>query len=138
MFSDTLIRPSNLRILANYFRNISLWLVEISAIICSVRFLPAVAATRVFLGLLLALFVNVGQSQQTKTAKTDDEIRQAIIAQSIASYRGNCPCPYNSDKAGHKCGGRSAYSRPGGASPVCYAKDVTQKMVDDYKREHAR
>ena len=105
-------------------------------IICSVRFLPSVLTTRVFLGLLFALFVSVGQSQQTKVAKTDDEIRQAIIAKSIADYRGNCPCPYNTDKAGHKCGARSAYSRPGGASPLCYAKDVTQKMVDVYRKQH--
>lgn len=35
-------------------------------------------------------------------------------------YRGNCPCPYSLDAAGNMCGGRSAYSRSGGASPHCY------------------
>jgi hypothetical protein len=96
------------------------------ALIRRTRFLP-----------VLVLAVGFGQTQPTKPAKTDDEIKQAIINQSIASYRGSCPCPYNTDRAGHKCGARSAYSRPGGASPVCYAKDVTQKMVDDYKaRNH--
>lgn len=70
---------------------------------------------------------------QNKTKKTDDQIRQEIIAASIAAYKGNCPCPYNVDRRGHKCGARSAYSRPGGATPLCYAKDVTQKMVDDYR-----
>jgi hypothetical protein len=79
----------------------------------------------------LALGIASGQTQ--KTAKTDAEIKQSIIAESIASYRGNCPCPYNIDRAGHRCGARSAYSRPGGASPICYARDVTQKMVDDYR-----
>jgi hypothetical protein len=90
------------------------------------------------LGLLcaLGLAIGVGQSQSSKTAKTDDEIKQAIIAQSVSNYRGSCPCPYNTDRAGHKCGARSAYSRPGGASPVCYAKDVTQKMVDEYRKQH--
>jgi len=83
---------------------------------------------------LLVGFVN-GQTA-TKAAKTDEEIKQAVISESIAGYRGNCPCPYNTDRAGHRCGARSAYSRPGGASPVCYAKDVTQKMVDDYRKKH--
>lgn len=72
---------------------------------------------------------------QTKAPKTDAEIKQQIINESIAAYRGNCPCPYNTDRAGHRCGKRSAYSRPGGASPLCYAADVSQKMVDDYGRK---
>jgi len=59
-----------------------------------------------------------------------------MIAESIAGYRGSCPCPYSTDRAGHRCGGRSAYSRPGGASPLCYSKDVSEKMVEDYRRTH--
>jgi hypothetical protein len=82
---------------------------------------------------LLAVVLVTAVGQTTKVEKTDAEIRQAIINESIASYRGSCPCPYNTDRAGRKCGARSAYSRPGGASPICYAKDVTQKMVDDYR-----
>jgi hypothetical protein len=85
--------------------------------------------------LVLALGMTWGQTGQIKKAsKSDAEIKKAIINDSIASYRGNCPCPYNTDRAGRRCGGRSAYSRPGGASPICYAKDVTQKMVDDYRK----
>ena len=68
--------------------------------------------------------------------ETDSEIRQAIIRESIASYSGSCPCPYSVDRGGRRCGGRSAYSRPGGASPLCYERDVTQKMVDDYRARH--
>ena len=82
--------------------------------------------------LLLALCATWGQTK--RAAKTDAEIKQAIIDESIASYRGSCPCPYNTDKAGRKCGARSAYSRPGGAAPLCYEKDVTQRMVDDYRK----
>ncbi len=67
-------------------------------------------------------------------AETDAEVKQAIIDESRASYRGSCPCPYDSDRAGRRCGARSAYSRPGGASPVCYEKDVTPRMVDEYRR----
>jgi hypothetical protein len=83
---------------------------------------------------LFLLPLTWGQTQ--KAGKTDAEIKQEIINESIASYRGNCPFPYNTDRAGHRCGGRSAYSRPGGASPVCYPADVTQKMVDDYRRRN--
>jgi hypothetical protein len=82
--------------------------------------------------LFLALSATWGQTK--KATKTDAEIKQAIIDESIASYRGSCPCPYSTDRAGRKCGARSAYSRPGGATPVCYEKDVTQKMVDDYRK----
>lgn len=35
-------------------------------------------------------------------------------------YYGTCDCPYDRAKNGSRCGGRSAYSRPGGRSPVCY------------------
>jgi hypothetical protein len=68
--------------------------------------------------------------------KTDAEIKQLIIKESIAAYKGSCPCPYNTDKAGKSCGARSAYSKPGGASPVCYEKDVTDKMIDDYRKKN--
>jgi hypothetical protein len=69
-------------------------------------------------------------------SKSDSEIKQLLIKESIAAYKGSCPCPYNTDKAGKSCGARSAYSKPGGASPLCYEKDVTQKMVDDYRKKN--
>jgi hypothetical protein len=37
-----------------------------------------------------------------------------------------CPCPYDLDRRGNECGGRSAYSRPGGAAPVCYVEQSAQ------------
>lgn len=37
-----------------------------------------------------------------------------------ATKTGSCECPYDRDSAGRRCGGRSAYSKPGGSSPVCY------------------
>lgn len=64
---------------------------------------------------------------------TDATIIARIISESISGYPGNCPCPYNRDRAGHKCGGRSAYSRPGGYSPVCYPTDVTRAMIDAFR-----
>jgi len=57
------------------------------------------------------------------------EIAKRIISQSIASYPGSCPCPYNVDRGGRRCGKRSAYSRPGGYAPICYPSDVTSQMI---------
>ena len=65
---------------------------------------------------------------------SDDDVRKLMIRDSINSYAGNCPCPYNRASNGSSCGRRSAYSRPGGASPLCYPQDITQEMVDDYRR----
>ncbi|AXE32750.1 hypothetical protein DK842_18075 [Chromobacterium phragmitis] len=66
---------------------------------------------------------------------SDQQIKRAIIKESIESYYGNCPCPYNTARNGSSCGRRSAYSRPGGEAPICYEKDVTKEMVKEY-REH--
>lgn len=57
------------------------------------------------------------------------KIRVSTFSDSEASYgdtpvrasrSGSCDCPYDTDSAGRSCGSRSAYSRPGGASPICY------------------
>lgn len=41
-----------------------------------------------------------------------DPVRDALV--------GRCDCPYDLMRNGRLCGGRSAYSKPGGRSPVCY------------------
>lgn len=64
---------------------------------------------------------------------SDDQIRQTLIARSIAMYPGNCPCPYNVDRAGRRCGRRSAYSKPGGYAPLCYPADITPAMIASYR-----
>lgn len=66
-------------------------------------------------------------------ALSDAQVRQVLIRQSIASYPGNCPCPYNSASNGSSCGKRSAWSRGGGYSPLCYADDVTKEMIATYR-----
>jgi SH3-like domain-containing protein len=57
----------------------------------------------------------------------------AIISRSRSSYSGNCPCPYDHDSAGRRCGRRSAYSRPGGEAPLCYPEDVTEAMIRQHR-----
>jgi hypothetical protein len=69
-------------------------------------------------------------------APTDDEVTQLIIQESIASYPGNCPCPYNRTANGTKCGKRSAWSRAGGYSPICYAEEITPQMIEEWRQRH--
>lgn len=69
-------------------------------------------------------------------AQSDAQIRQSIIRESIAAYSGPCPCPYNVMRNGRSCGGRSAYSRPGGAAPICYPRDVGAAEVAAWRRAH--
>ena len=78
----------------------------------------------------LSLSMMVGQAAK----KTDAEIKQLLVKESIAAYKGSCACPYSKDRAGRNCGARSAYSKPGGGAPLCYETDVTQKMVDDFRK----
>jgi hypothetical protein len=70
---------------------------------------------------------------------SDAQVRQAIIQDSIARYQATghpCACPYNLASNGSRCGGRSAYSRPGGAEPFCFPQDVSDRMVADWRRPH--
>ena len=92
----------------------------------------------VAVAIVLAIEISFAQGSGAKKTQTDVEIKRAIIADSIAHYAGSCPCPYNSDRRGRRCGARSAYSRPGGASPLCYEADVTAKMVSDYRKSHGQ
>ena len=66
---------------------------------------------------------------------TDDQIRQLLIQQSIRSYSGSCACPYSTMRNGRRCGGNSAYSKPGGAEPLCYANDVSDDLVKRYRAQ---
>ena len=67
----------------------------------------------------------------------DAAVRDAIVRESVAAYLATgrpCACPYSTARNGSSCGGRSAYSRPGGAAPLCYPGDVTPEMVAAYRR----
>ncbi len=94
------------------------------------------AAVGICTGLLFVSAIVVAEADAKPKVLTDSQIVRLIIKDSIASYPGNCPCPYNAARNGSMCGGRSAYSRPGGYSPICYAHDVSKKMIADYRREH--
>lgn len=64
--------------------------------------------------------------------------KERMIQESINSYPSNCPCPYNTMRNGRSCGGRSAYSKPGGYAPLCYVKDVSDREAEKYLKRNNR
>lgn len=70
---------------------------------------------------------------------SDQQIINAIIHESRQEYYASghpCACPDDRARNGSSCGRRSAYSRPGGAAPKCYPKDVTKGEIQDYRDAH--
>jgi hypothetical protein len=87
---------------------------------------------------IIALFFVALMATAASAAPTDAEIKQVIIQQSLASYPGPCPCPYNTMRNGRQCGGNSAYSKPGGYEPICYETQVTPQMIRLYRALHSK
>lgn len=59
-------------------------------------------------------------------------LKEQMIQESISRYPGSCPCPYNRDRAGRRCGGRSAWNRAGGYSPLCFPEDIGPDQVREF------
>ena len=55
-------------------------------------------------------------------------------------YATGHPCAGPDDlmRNGRACRTRSAYSRPGGAAPLCYPSDVTSSMIEAYQKAASR
>ena len=88
---------------------------------------------------LAALAILSAGSAFAREPLSDAQVRDIMVKESVARYLATghpCACPYNLARNGSSCGGRSAYSRPGGASPLCYPKDISDGMVADWKRTH--
>jgi hypothetical protein len=82
---------------------------------------------------VVGLFATSVASAQTFNCRTPvPTLKEQMIEESIARYPGNCPCPYNRDARGHRCGKRSAWNRAGGYVPLCYPEDITPEMVRDF------
>lgn len=81
----------------------------------------------------LSLFSYVVDAKQSN--ENIQSVKQKIIQQSIDSYPGNCPCPYNTASNGSRCGKRSAYNRAGGYTPVCYPEDISMQMIKDFQEK---
>lgn len=69
---------------------------------------------------------------------TDAAIIARLIALDAASYSGNCRCPENTDRAGRRCGARSAHSRAGGRAPLCYPSDVSRGAIAAFRANGGR
>ena len=82
---------------------------------------------------LLVVLLLMSSSALAKNDLSDSQVKAMMIQDSIASYSGRCPCPYNLASNGSQCGRRSAYSKPGGYAPLCYDTDITAEMVNQYK-----
>lgn len=75
-------------------------------------------------------------SSYARTPASDMQVKKRIIAESIAEYPGPCACPFNQARNGSSCGKRSAWSKPGGYSPICYADEVTPEMVKAWRKRN--
>jgi hypothetical protein len=73
--------------------------------------------------------------RKVEVALTAAAIAAMIVQASRDRYYATghpCACPEDFTRNGQRCGGRSAYSRPGGAAPLCYPTDVTPAMIEAY------
>jgi hypothetical protein len=97
------------------------------------------SGTRSVCWLLMAGWATLAAvGQTTATQPSDDDIRRLLMQQSVAVYSGSCPCPNSRNRGGARCGGNSAYSRPGGERPLCYPSDVTAEMIRRYRESLAK
>jgi hypothetical protein len=131
--------PSHAVASSNYARPVTLVDAAPDAPIVKPRPTPASPATR---------SPNISRPAPPPEAKRTIEV--ALTAAAIAAlivkanrdryYATGHPCARPDDlmRNGRACGGRSAYSRPGGAAPLCYPTDVTAAMIDDYRKTLAR
>lgn len=85
--------------------------------------------------LILFLFSTITHAAPAAKA-SDDEIADLIIKQSVATYSGSCACPYSTARNGSRCGKRSAYSKPGGAAPLCYREDVSPEQINAWRKRN--
>jgi len=84
--------------------------------------------------------VRADTKRKVEAALTAAAITAIIIQVSRDQYHAGgrpCACPDDTARNGSACGGRSAYSRPGGAAPLCYPSDVTAAMIDSYRQRQA-
>ncbi|MEP8535753.1 hypothetical protein ACMGGX_14160 [Enterobacter sp. BNK-29] len=68
---------------------------------------------------------------------SSEQVKENIIAESIASYPGVCACPFNQARNGSACGRRSAWSKAGGYAPICYKNEVTDEMVKQWRENNS-
>jgi hypothetical protein len=76
------------------------------------------------------------QGDRATSEQSASEIAARIVRESRNAYYATghpCACPDDLMRNGRRCGGNSAYSRPGGAEPLCYVADVSNEMIARYR-----
>lgn len=89
----------------------------------------------IIIGIIVSSFTSSHAAQIS-----DSDVAKKIVEESVSEYLASghpCACPYNTMKNGRACGGRSAYSRPGGEAPLCYPKDVSADMISEWRKAHS-
>jgi len=83
-----------------------------------------------FLDLLIlaAAMPSSGDSLRTRNAKT--AFIKGYLPNNQEEYDENCGCPYDTASDQTRCGTRSAWSKPDGATPNCISELIT---IKDYK-----
>jgi hypothetical protein len=74
--------------------------------------------------------------QKVEVALTAAAIAAIIVQASRQAYYATgrpCACPDDTMRNGRACGSKSAYSRPGGAAPLCFVSDVPPSMIENYR-----
>ena len=85
------------------------------------------------LAFVVGSFAGQSRAEDGRSAvPSDPDIWRMIIRDSIAAYRHLCPCPYSPNRAGRRCGTRSAHSRVDG-SVMCYVSDIPQTEIERYR-----
>lgn len=88
-------------------------------------------------GVVIALsFMLTDVAFAKNMALSDTQVKEKVIEESVASYPGTCACPFNQARNGSSCGRRSAWSRQGGYSPICYKDEVTKEMIKEWRENH--
>jgi hypothetical protein len=83
----------------------------------------------------------IRKEQAAAVAMSVAAIAALLVQESRRQYYATghpCACPDDVMRNGRRCGGTSAYSRPGGAAPLCYLTDVSAAMIERYRSRLAR
>jgi hypothetical protein len=87
--------------------------------------------------LALMVVMIASASALAEPALTNQQIAAKIVQESRRDYYATghpCACPEDRARNGSRCGRRSAYTRPGGATPKCYVSDVTAAEIEAYRK----
>jgi hypothetical protein len=71
----------------------------------------------------------------TAFAMTDGQVRDLMIKDQMAAFKGACPCPYSFTSQGLRCGTQSVWSKHDGTGPACYRQDIGDPAVADYRKQ---